>query len=357
MQLRTFLAKDMKQALSAMRAELGEEAIIVASEKMKDGTTLLRAGIEGTQNAAAALEQEIGRPTADTSLAVEASHSFDARYREALVMRLRVPRSDDVRHPRAFDRDQLIGVLRTHRTPDALCKAMADAAEESGIPDLTLALAAALDRFMQGGSAAANDAAGTILIGLPGVGKTAVAAKLAAQHRLAGMHVVLAATDTQTAGQMARLEDFAVCLNVPLVAASTPEALSEEVYEASHTGAFLIADGAGCDPRGPLSPDLVRFLGVGRLQIAGVASAACDAEEASDIARALGKLGATKLIVTGLDLARRKGALVALACSGLGLAQVTASPYLADGFETLTPLSLSRTLLEEAPLRTAQKVA
>ncbi len=228
MQLRTFLAKDMKQALSAMRAELGEEAIIVASEKMKDGTTLLRAGIEGTQNAAAALEQEIGRPTADTSLAVEASHSFDARYREALVMRLRVPRSDDVRHPRAFDRDQLIGVLRTHRTPDALCKAMADAAEESGIPDLTLALAAALDRFMQGGSAA-NDAAGTILIGLPGVGKTAVAAKLAAQHRLAGMHVVLAATDTQTAGQIARLEDFAVCLNVPLVAASTPEALSEEV--------------------------------------------------------------------------------------------------------------------------------
>ena len=56
MQLRTFLAKDMKEALSAMRAELGEEAIIVASEKMKDGTMLLRAGIEGTQKAAAAVE-------------------------------------------------------------------------------------------------------------------------------------------------------------------------------------------------------------------------------------------------------------------------------------------------------------
>ena len=77
MQLRTFLAKDMKEALCAMRAALGEEAIIVASEKMKDGTTLLRAGIEGMQNAAA--EEEIRRPSTDAALSVDALGSFDAR--------------------------------------------------------------------------------------------------------------------------------------------------------------------------------------------------------------------------------------------------------------------------------------
>src|SRR3977135_366688 len=159
MQLRTFLAKDMKEALSVMRAELGEEAIIVASEKMKDGTILLRAGIEDTQNAAAA-EEEIRRPSADAALAGGAHNSFDARYREALVMRLRVPRSDETNPPRPFDRDQLVGALLTHRTPDALCEELAEAAEGSGIPDLTLALAAALDRFMQGGHAASSDAAG-----------------------------------------------------------------------------------------------------------------------------------------------------------------------------------------------------
>jgi flagellar biosynthesis protein FlhF len=351
MQLRTFLGKDMKEAISAMRVELGEEAIIVASEKMKDGTTLLRAGIEGTQKAAATSEEESRRTSTDAALAVGTLGSFDARYREALVIRLRVPRTDEPSHSRPFDRDQLDSVLRTHRTPDALCEVLVDAAEESGIPDLTLALAAALDRFMQSSPPTANDPIGTILVGSPGAGKTAVAAKLAAQHRFAGMPVVLAATDTQTAGQMARLENFAACLDVPLVIASTPEILSEEAHEASYAGAFLIADCAGCDPRGPLSPDLVRFLAVGRLQIVGVVSAACDAEEAGDIADALAKLGATKLIVTGLDLARRKGALVALACSGIGLAQVTASPYLADGLETLTPLALSRALLAGAASR------
>jgi flagellar biosynthesis protein FlhF len=88
-----------------------------------------------------------------------------------------------------------------------------------------------------------------------------------------------------------------------------------------------------------------------------VVSAACDAEEAGDIANALAKLGATKLIVTGLDLSRRKGALVALACSGLGLAQVTASPYLADGLETLTPLALSRAVLAGIASGAVQKAA
>ena len=88
-----------------------------------------------------------------------------------------------------------------------------------------------------------------------------------------------------------------------------------------------------------------------------VVSAACDAEEAGEIAAALAKLGATNLIVTGLDLARRKGALVALACSGLKLSQVTASPYLAEGLETLTPLSLSRALLADEASRVVQKVA
>src|SRR6266513_5479606 len=220
MQLRTFLAKDMKQALSAMRAELGEEAIIVASETMKDGSMLLRAGLERTQGAPTPLEGAIQRPSFDPAPAVGALASFDARYREALVLRLRGPRTDGPSRARPFDREQLLGVLRAHRTPDGLCQALADEAEASGIPDSTLALASALDRFMRSGSGAVSDRRGIILVGPPGAGKTIVAAKLAAQHRLAGASVVLAATDTQTAGQTARLEGFAACLDVPLVIAS-----------------------------------------------------------------------------------------------------------------------------------------
>src|SRR5258705_6236211 len=310
MQLRTFLGKDMKQALSAMRGELGDEAIIVASEKMKDGSVLLRAGLEEAQTAPVASRDEIHRSSPDAAPVMGTLGSFDTRYREALVMRLRLPRADEPGQARPFDRDELVSALLAHRTPEALCESLIKEAEASGIPDLTLALASALDRFMRGGPPPVNNSSGVILVGPPGAGKTAVAAKLAAQCRLAGTHVVLAATDTQTAGQLARLESFAACLDVPLVIASTPEILSEEAHEAGCAEAFLIADCAGCDPRGPLPPELVRFLAVGQLQIAGVVSAACDAEEAAEFAVELARLVPVKLIVTGLNLARRKVALL-----------------------------------------------
>ena len=47
--MRTFLAKDMKEALATMRAELGEDAIMVSSERLKDGSLCLRAGVEQAQ--------------------------------------------------------------------------------------------------------------------------------------------------------------------------------------------------------------------------------------------------------------------------------------------------------------------
>src|SRR5258706_15763034 len=178
MQLRTFLAKDMKQALSAMRAELGEEAIIVASEMMKDGSMLLRAGLERTQEAPTPLEGAIQRPSFDPAPVVGPLASFDARYREALVLRLRGPKTDGPSRANPFDREQLLCVLRAHRTPDGLCQALADEAEASGIPDSTLALASALDRFMRGSPATVSDRGGVILFWAPWAGQKTLAADL-----------------------------------------------------------------------------------------------------------------------------------------------------------------------------------
>ena len=78
----------------------------------------------------------------------------------------------------------------------------------------------------------------------------------------------------------------------------------------------------------------------------GIVSACGDAEEIAETVSAIQMLGAQRLIVTQMDMARRIGALAAASCSGLGLAHVTRSPFVAGGLETLTPLSLARALLE-----------
>jgi flagellar biosynthesis protein FlhF len=179
---------------------------------------------------------------------------------------------------------------------------------------------------------------------MPGAGKTSVAARLAAQHCLAGNSVLLAATDLETAGQAARLESFAACLNVTLLRIASPGMLTDAIQQAQESHALVIADTAACDPRESLPRELVSFLSAGNMDLIGIMSATGDAEEAGEIAAALVKLGATRLIVTGLDLAKRKGALVAIALSGVGIAHVTSSPYLADGLESLTPMALARLL-------------
>jgi hypothetical protein len=74
----------------------------------------------------------------------------------------------------------------------------------------------------------------------------------------------------------------------------------------------------------------------------GVISALADAEEISDIISAF---RLTRIIVTGLDMARRFGALAAAVTQGARLAHVTRSPNQDAALETLTPRALADMLL------------
>ena len=74
----------------------------------------------------------------------------------------------------------------------------------------------------------------------------------------------------------------------------------------------------------------------------GVVSALADAEETSEIISAF-RLG--RIIVTGLDMARRFGALTAAVTQGARLAHVTRSPDPGAKLETLSPRELAGMLL------------
>src|ERR1017187_7674436 len=258
MQLRTFLAKDMKEALTAMRGQMGEDAIIVASETLKDGTVLLRAGSEQGDGLSHPAEQAPARNFgAETSGSVSRFAAFETRYRENLIARLRATAPHKTGHATAFDSAMLSEILLAHRTPQALTKMLVDVAERSGLSDMTLALATALDKSMRIDPFDLGHLGAILLMGPPGAGKTSVAARLAAQHCLAGFPVLLAATDLDTAGQVARLESFAECLNVQLMRISAPAMLADAVSQARESQGLLIADSGGCDPRGALAPELI----------------------------------------------------------------------------------------------------
>ena len=67
------------------------------------------------------------------------------------------------------------------------------------------------------------------------------------------------------------------------------------------------------------------------------------------MARAFAEIGATRLLVTRLDTARRLGGMLAAAsAANLRLCDVGIGPHLADGLSPLNPLALAR-LLAAAP--------
>jgi flagellar biosynthesis protein FlhF len=213
MQLRTFLAKDMREALVNVRCEMGDDAIIVASEKTKTGI-MVRAALDR-------VEEAIEEPAAEAPDAIAATPGFEENYRDGLIKRLRGAPMPN-RAPNApFHRAELLTILGKHRLPDSLAHDLAKTAEQSLLKDMTLALACALDRRMKSAPLDIAKTAALLLVGPNGVGKTAVAAKIAAHARLTHRSVKLIAADADGAGAIARLDAFGNHLRVPDVGRSS----------------------------------------------------------------------------------------------------------------------------------------
>jgi len=324
MQLRTFLAKDMKEALAAVRAEMGPEAVIVASQAAKGGGVMVLA-----------VKPE---PTPE---------DIDAHFHDTMIRRLR-EKKIALPGRKKFDRSELIASFAKSRLPEGLGHSLAEAAAKTGLTDMTLALAAAIDQKMLSAPIDFMGAKVFLLTGPNGAGKSAVAAKLGAHARLAGRAVRLIAHDVTGAGAVARLKDFADHLDAQIVTAESAFALAAAISNAVREGVLAIVDTAGFDPRQPKAATAFSALAdIEAVETIGVLSALTDSEEAAEMAAALAKIGASRLVITQADMTRRYGALGAAAMTdNLAVAFVTRSPYVAGELETLTPLALARLLTE-----------
>jgi flagellar biosynthesis protein FlhF len=64
------------------------------------------------------------------------------------------------------------------------------------------------------------------------------------------------------------------------------------------------------------------------------------------------KIGPTRMLVTGLDMSRRLGGiLAALGASGAAFAEISAMPDIVDGLRPVSAVMLARLLLEISNLR------
>ncbi len=289
MRLRTISASRMADAMARLRAELGEEAVILSTRRTADGV--------------------------EVTAAQEADD-------EPLVI------APDAAAPRAIP-----PALARHNLPVALAARLAGGALASALAAAFRFEALPLDGVL-------------LLAGPPGAGKTLTAAKLATRLVLAGRAPLLVSADGRRAGAAEQLAAFARVLGLPLAVAAGPGALAKALAR-REGGQAAIVDLPGCDPFQPAATRaLLGLLEAARGLPVLVLPAGLDAEEAAETARAFHLLGCRHLLPTRLDAARRLGGVLAAADTGLAFTEAGIGADAAGGLVAMDAAWLAARLAE-----------
>jgi flagellar biosynthesis protein FlhF len=291
MRLRTIRAARMSDAMAILRAELGEEAVIL-------GTRRVSGGVEVTAGQDSEDEPILIAPETVTDIALPLA-------------------------------------LRRHNLPAALAQRLASA-------PLPAALAQEF-RF----APLPMESGPLLLVGPPGAGKTLTCAKLATRLLLAGTPPLLVSADSRRAGAAEQLAAFARVLSLPLSIAGTSGSLAKALARGA-PGQPVLVDMPGCDPCDDAGARRLAALAeAARGTPVLVLPAGLDAEEAAETARAFHLLGCRHLLPTRLDAARRLGGvLAAAAAADLALTEAGTGQDVAAGLARLDAEWLAERMME-----------
>lgn len=361
MRLRTFLAESMTDAIEQVRNALGDDAIIVSSHETDRGSIEVTAAVETAQfrRESDLPDKKAGDP-----------RGLEQHLENMLRARLRTPEkagSAATGAPQdmpaiAFDKESIAAALEAHAVPSVLKDDLLAAAVSLDNDDAVAALAGALEARLGFEPLPVRPAAPVMAIGLPGSGKTVTLAKLAARSVVDGAPVDIFTTDTTRTGAVAQGEAYAQLIGCHLRRAESIDALSLLLDERNPTSGAAsdrserpcFIDTASINPF-----DRDDFAALHRLtqgaRLAGgvepvlVLSALGDADVLREAAVEFARLGARRLVATQLDIARRLGPVLAAAdASGMSIAQISVTPYLARGLAQMNAYVCARMLLNES---------
>ena len=208
MRLKTYTAKSLPEAMAKVRERLGVDAVILQQQDLEDGGVRVTAALETAPGPAGPFSGPSGLE--------------------------------------AFS--ELTEALDYHRLPNGLLDRLIAAAGAVEADTPTLSLAGGLDSIINfGAPPAAATRKPLLLMGPPGAGKTATAAKLAAHARVRGAEATLITLDVGKAGGLAQIGAFAEALGAELREARDAESLARAVNEVAPNRLVLI-DTLGTSP-------------------------------------------------------------------------------------------------------------
>ncbi|MEQ9518527.1 MAG: hypothetical protein RLN89_03705 [Parvibaculum sp.] len=366
MRQRTFIATSMLDAMEQVRAALGDDAIIISSIEGENGGFEVTATVESRSptdphdksdlSLEDILRDRLGRNT------TTASHAQNAAYpRERGSDTYAAAPTTDPAENLELAEDLLINALRNHSLPPLLMEAILEDANDAEMDGLLDCLAYALQKRFNFDALPIAPRHPILLAGLPGAGKTVSIAKLAARATIEGVRAEMISTDAERTGAAVQASAYGKLLQMNVEHADTIDALrlaldrrTERMEEnaADHREAWFI-DTPAVNPFNHESLKGLRDQIEAAQQFAAaepilVLAAGGDARNMAETSELFVELGARRMIITQLDIARRLGGVLAAAeVSGLTFAQISLTPYLARGLVAATPRRLAGFLLSD----------
>ncbi len=319
MRLRTFIGQSLSSVMADVRRELGPDAVIITSGDAPGGGVEVRA----------AAERGAIAPSGETT---------------ATALEKRDRSREKARGDAADGINRIARALCWHEISEQAAEALIEAAVNLEDGEATATLARALDQRYGVHPVEADPGRPILLAGAPGVGKSSAMAKLAARAVQQGVSPVLISADMR-AGAPEQMAAYAKALNLDFQSVEGPREL-QTVLARLPAGPVLI-DSPGINPFELDDLDELSDLAhAADAEIVAVCEAGATAGDAEDAAALLASAGAGRTIITKLDTARRRGALVAIGEAGLAYAHISASPFIGAGLAPATALRIARALLE-----------
>jgi flagellar biosynthesis protein FlhF len=374
MEVKSFRAKTMQQALELVRREFGGDASVVHTREVNRsflGRMLVGRQVEVVAMPAPTPEPAIVERLATPVPALHEEIDYRARYRQNLDSELA----------------EQIGSLRT--MVEQLCESRGDRGSKNELPrgmfqaytdlieaDVEEATARELIDLLgaegRGGSGfdSADRLRGLVtqqiqttgpiritpgerrlvaLVGPTGVGKTTTVAKLAANFRLREKkRVGLITVDTYRVAAVEQLRTYADIIDLPMEVVATPREMREAVNRMTDLDLVLL-DTAGRSPRDEVQiQELKSMLGEARAdEVHLVLSSTAASKSLVKTAEQFAQVGATSLLLTKLDEAMSLGHLLTLFRNcPLPLSYLTTGQNVPDDIAVAASASLADQLLD-----------
>lgn len=371
MEVKTFRAATMQQALAQVRQELGSEAIILQTREIH-GSRLLR-WIPGLRQIEVTASVEVRAPSRlvtrgsrelTSASAIAAAPARQAEHDRltaqldqlhSIVEGLAQQSRPDGRAELPEQFFQLYTELLETEIGEELARdlvervrSQATSAEVNDAAALKTRLLRTIEgEFRHTGPIQVTPGKRRVcaLVGPTGVGKTTTIAKLAANFRLRERRRVgLITVDTYRIAAVEQLRTYADIIELPMKVVATPREMRDALADFADLDLVLI-DTAGRSPRDEVRiQELQTFLNEAQAdEVHLVLSAVSSAATLVRTAERFAKVGCTALVVTKLDEAMSLGNLLPLARqSGLPVSYVTNGQSVPDDIAAAESRKLAR---------------